>query len=528
MISVKKKPIRIHSCKYCNQYHNAINHLYEILCVKYYCFTGDLVSPNILDSPRFQTLLQLTGVDSDNLPTSELIEQAIDKRCQNHQTKTADSLRSVQFACVSQELKETLDPDVKHVSFSAHYIEGWIYHHMMISSHTIYAEQVTDEACWTELRTSALQSCAPTATVIEVINQLTGVRRLPGFYQLERQSGGGLQHIPTGQMSYASLLDQAVISAVERCGDELMDIITTASKLVVTSHQIDWECDTSNARELPWFRQLTIIGKTVNMTETVKAVFESLGLADEFLTEDQRKQLSVVVDVLRPFQEVAERIRSNGNVTCSLAFASIRLLKSALIDYSQAYPDHSLIKYLTEEFQNATDSIDNGEENSYTTATILDPRFKLQWCEAVKQESFKRGLIESAKQAVKKHEAAAEEVSRPVFPPQTTGGFFTRILKQQPEADIVTSNITSEAFRYFEESLMPEDCDIMQYWKNNQSNYPNLSVLAQRYLSIPTSPSDISGYYDTECQLFDVHNTNISGDILNKAIELRPSITQSH
>ena len=75
---------------------------------------------------------------------------------------------------------------------------------------------------------------------------------------------------------------------------------------------------------------------------------------------------------------------------------------------------------------------------------------------------------------------------------------------------------------------MPEDCDIMQYWKNNQSNYPNLSVLAQRYLSIPTSPSDISGYYDTECQLFDIHNTNISGDILNKAIELRPSITQSH
>lgn len=493
-------------------------------------FSGDLLSPYIMNSPRFQTLLQLTGVDSDSLPTSELLQQAINTRSQLTKSKSSSQLASVHFACMSQELKDTLNPTTKHLSFSAHFIQDWTYYHKMISSHTLTLEQATERTHWELLKVTAMEklgSHGSPATVIEVINHLTGVRRLPGFYQSGLDCKSEL-NIPTGQLSYASLLDQAVISAVERCGSGLLSVITVASKLVVTSHQIDWECDTSNAKDLPWFRQLTLISKTVNMTETVKAVFESLGLADEFLTEAQRSLLSVVVDVLRPFQEVAERIRSNGNVTCSLAFASIRLLKSALVDYTQAYPDTELISYLTEEFQKATDSIDNAEENSYTTATILDPRFKLQWCEAEKQESFKRGLIASAKEAVvkKQQPIASEEVSRPVFP--QSGGFFTRILKQQPEADIITSNITSEVFRYFEESLMPEDCEIMHYWKSNQLNYPNLSVLAQRYLSIPTSPSDISGYYDTENQLFDIHSTNIDGDILNKAIELRPTIRSDH
>lgn len=427
------------------------------------------------------------------------------------------SLNSVDSICVSQELKETIDENVKHVSFSAHFIKKWRYHHVMLASQQMSASEVSDQEHWETVKNTVLTE-STSARVIEVINNLTDQRCLPGFHMSDSKPSISTL-IPTGQVSYSCLLDEAVISAVEKCGDELKEIIGIASKLVVTSEQIDWDCDTTNAKDFPWYKQLHLVSKTVNMTETMKALFESLGFSDRFLSEEQRRKLTVVVEVLKPFQEVAERIRIDGSVSCSLAFASIKLLKTAINDYMKIYPDHDLLTHLKEEFHRVTHPIDNGEANSYTIATILDPRFKLQWCEPSEQEKFKMGLIESAKEAVKREEPEGEQ-TRPVFP-QTGGGFFTRILQQQPETDIVTSNITSEVFRYMEESLKPENCDILEYWRSNQYNYPNLSTMAQRYLSIPTSLSDIRGYYDTDNQIFSIQNTNITGDILNRVIELR-------
>lgn len=473
---------------------------------------------DLVDNPRFTRFIRTVNAGYQ-LPSKAEIQHALNSKAVERTSRVSDLLRAATSVALSQELLDTAEPGVKLAIFSAHYVVNWTYKHVVLSCHNVTTQVVSDKMAWNELKMSCLSS-KPIEDVLLTVNNLMEEHHLPGFLSSAAPSTP-LHEIPTGHSSYGSLLDRAVTSAVSKCG-AVHDAIKRASSLITTAG-VEWSLNVFRPSRKPWFEQLRLIDMVLHMDDSTKErILESS--EHKLLSKDELSLLSSVIEVLRPFQEVAERLRSTNSVTCSLAFASIKLLKAALRDFDQAYPGLELVTELTKEFQVMTQTIDNGESNAYTIATILDPRFKLQWCESENLNHFKKCFIEAAK-SVRTPKLEANEIEIKCAPFQS-GGFFTRILKQQPES-VQAGTITSEVLRYLDEPLVLEDCDIMSYWQANEPNFPHLSQLALCYLATPTSPSDVCKLFSLKDRIRTINSTTISGDVLKNVMELQSCLNST-
>ena len=458
------------------------------------------------------------------MPSQNEVINVISNTHARHRAQLVDQLNSVRSLYLSQELRPTADSQMKLATFSIHYIENWSFKHQMVSCIHIANSELPGYD-WQASQKSSLADVAAEADVVATLYGLTEVNHLPGFSTRVTSTveDADIHSEHLGQKGYGSLLDRAVVNALRKSDQKLIEVINKAASMLNVP-DFDWHCDVSNCKSLPWFEQLRLLDMVLSRESAMREQeADACGSGRSPLDADDFILLSKIIEVLRPFQEVAERVRNPNSVTCSLAFASIMLLKAALKDLDEAYPDFQLVAELRTEFQSVTSSIDNGQSNTYTTATILDPRFKLQWCDSENQSKFKKSFIEAAKD----NNAPKPEVCKSEYKPSSTqcGGFFTRILKQQPES-LQVGTITSEVLRYLDEPLMQEDCDVLNYWQGNETNFPHLSLLAQRYLAMPTSASNIDHVFELKGQILDVKHTPLSGDILEKIIELRPGFQQ--
>ncbi|XP_067943009.1 uncharacterized protein [Watersipora subatra] len=474
---------------------------------------GDLMSLKLVESSRFVRLVKSLNSNYP-IPSLQDVTDVVEKTHARHRMRQIDKLKSVQSFYLSQEFWPTNKPGVKLATFSLHYIENWSFQHELFASTHRFGADPTEQD-WKNAQKECLSEIIGESEILATLCGLADVHSLPGFLVPAKMSNSlfsGNSQQPE-QKGYGSLLDQAVVNAVLRSGQETLDIIHNISQTLLKSNGRSWGQDITNCESFPWFEQLKLLDMVL-CTE---------GSSDS-TTADDIALISTVIEILRPFQEVAERIRTLNTVTCSLAFASIKLLKAALKDYEEAYPNSRLLIELKKEFYQAAEVIDNGESNMYTTATILDPRFKLQWCDSGNQDYFKKAFIDVLKNSkiVKPETADVKEVHAMPF---QSGGFFTRILKQQPES-LQAGTVTSEALRYFDEPLVQEDCDVLSYWQANENNLPNLSHLAQQYLAMPTAASGTYGCLELPDQMLHIKNTPLEGDVLQKVVELRPSFQQ--
>lgn len=472
----------------------------------------------LVSSSRFARFMQLVNPNY-HLPSLGNVTDMLSNSHAHHMVQISEKLRSVDTVYLSQELCVVNGSETHLATFSAHYIENWTFKHLMISSGQADPSAMNDESGWLQFRNARLPNIFKNIKILATVNNLTDVFHLPGC-GVSSVSKKPILHV--GRKGFVRLLDEAVVSSLSKSGEKTIAIISKAIKLLNVPGVV-WEFDHHNPDKVPWFSQLTMLDKVLrmdaDMKEQISASSDDAAVA--LLDNEDIALLSKVIEILRPFQEVAERVRNRNAVTCSLAFASIKLLKAALKDFSEAYPNFELISELSREFQTATSLIDSGEINVYTTATVLDPRFKLQWCDSESQSYFKKGFVETAKtaQAPRSHQSVIEIVKTEPF---QSGGFFTRILKQQPES-LQSGTITSEVLRYLDEPLMQEDCDILSYWQANETNFPHLALMAQQYLAMPTSSANVDHFFNLQGQISDIGNTVLSGDVLQKFVELRSS-----
>ncbi|CAB5175595.1 unnamed protein product [Rhizophagus irregularis] len=113
----------------------------------------------------------------------------------------------------------------------------------------------------------------------------------------------------------------------------------------------------------------------------------------------------------------------------------------------------------------------------YTVATVMDPRFKLQyykdnkWEDSYIQEA-KRQVFELWKSTYKGNSADDDESC------EDDDELFRHIFKKR-KLD------KDELSIYLDEKVIPRKTDILACWKAHEVEYPNLSKMARDYLSIP-------------------------------------------
>ena len=111
------------------------------------------------------------------------------------------------------------------------------------------------------------------------------------------------------------------------------------------------------------------------------------------LTGHEKAVLKEMIELLEPFEDATDILQGDHFVTISFAIPCyVGLLKHLL--FANLWYCKGLRKALKNSLEQRLKYI--CEDLTYVTAVILDPRFKLSWCEGVEESRYKGVLLSEA------------------------------------------------------------------------------------------------------------------------------------
>ena len=192
-------------------------------------------------------------------------------------------------------------------------------------------------------------------------------------------------------------------------------------------------------------------------------------------------------------KDVAAKEKSNGTEACPFA-DSADLCADKLIQYYK-FVDNPLV----------------------LVATVLDPKGKSK---VYKKTDHPTLYTQKAEQALKNayekyyenYGALSDRIategllelssSLPTTTSDGTDNFYD---------DLEDVETETEVERYLKDKLAPPKCDVLQWWKQNESQYPVLAKMAKDYLAIQCSSKDTEGGFSKARRQMPYYRHRVSG-----------------
>ena len=204
----------------------------------------------------------------------------------------------------------------------------------------------------------------------------------------------------------------------------------------------------------------------------------------------ERNILMELVDILAPFEEATDVAQIESHVNAGFVIPCIVGLKVILDKMHVKYD-----KKLVDELKNSLNRrmLQYEQNKIYIIASILDPRFRLEWCLS---EHEKHQKLEILYEYVKK-------LSTMIYIPQSTqkDGVKRRKLFEFMDTRLEIPD-DSEIESYSRQPTLSDDTDPLQYWKMAQQKFPNLSRIAIDVLSLPASSAAVERIFSIAGKLF--------------------------
>nr|XP_029714017.1 zinc finger BED domain-containing protein 4-like [Aedes albopictus] len=229
------------------------------------------------------------------------------------------------------------------------------------------------------------------------------------------------------------------------------------------------------------------------------------------LTEYEWNMTSRLLELLRPFEEITRIVSSEDSCISEVIpyVATLRLfLEKSNSEHKGVEPTkETLLKGLNTRFKHIFD------ENVYTFATVLDPRFKLNFI----PENNRKSLIERIVADILDHneDQPASKASAPEAQKQadSSSGFwkcFEEIGSNQPQSnDPAICIIKNEFEQYQSEKIIERKLSPYAWWSANKYKFPNVYKLAKRYLSAPASTVVSERLFSTEGLVYEQHRNRL-------------------
>lgn len=254
---------------------------------------------------------------------------------------------------------------------------------------------------------------------------------------------------------------------------------------------------------------------------------------DLYLSPDEWKMIEWTVQVLKPLKIISETLCGSKYPTMSIVYPSIRnLLDFALLEQKCPSP-HPAIADLKSRIRMKLehDFRDSTNEEEMSLCTLIDPRFKYLVITNTNQKevmksfkdqaialrddtetevSFKPDVpVSGAKKRVRDDSSDGEDISQAPATKKRVKDAVRNSKQSNGEPNKETS-IWSEMFgpscgkvlqmkvkkrdmlqieidNYMDEEILSENECPLLWWKQHESKYPTLSLLAKKYLGTPAS-----------------------------------------
>lgn len=236
-----------------------------------------------------------------------------------------------------------------------------------------------------------------------------------------------------------------------------------------------------------WNSTLDMMERVLLLQEPLEAALGLLHNPVETLLEDDWKALPEIIKILRPFKEITIEMSSQTEVTISKVLAATdglqRLYDNFYFDLTTDISKNLLLKIKTEfnnRFKNCS------RHPVLAKAALLDPRFKrLAFRDEGSYENAKtmlRAELENLTRTPLETEVITEP--SPAIPDNDSiwKEFDAKVLASGSTSNAVSSIITMR--QYMEEKILSRNECPLKWWQARTVLYPELSSLAQKYLSI--------------------------------------------
>ncbi|GFR84818.1 zinc finger BED domain-containing protein 1 [Elysia marginata] len=289
-----------------------------------------------------------------------------------------------------------------------------------------------------------------------------------------------------------------------------------------------------------WTSTYSMFGRMVEQYEAVNTVLCYLGKDNMCLCDDEVELIRSILDVLKPFY-AATRELCTESYTCMSKLIPISTLlqqvTEAEISSAPSTADSSLSTTATQTqvaLRNALASQMQQHlatvENNYrlAAATLLDPRFKQHaFTDQTALEAAQQRLLCDVQAVVQSSETAANS-GITSGGDSTTASFWGMFDKKVVDAGAMKTDVSeaeNETRRFFKEANIPRTADPFQWWKLNEVQFPNLKVLAKKYLCVPATAVSSDRLFAKEGDEFARRRDTFRGSQLNNMIFLNKNVS---
>ncbi|KAL0490780.1 AC transposase, partial [Acrasis kona] len=236
----------------------------------------------------------------------------------------------------------------------------------------------------------------------------------------------------------------------------------------------------------------------IRWNSTYRMICNALDLIDEYneyvsvcsldvfeMSQDEWSYLRQIKQVFEKFDEFTCIVSKNDpQITMSLPiYYALCDHLSDIKDQEKEYKDFdhriiSAVKVGYSHFEKYYDGMDAND--TYFIAASLDPRFKMSLIEQVCHEDDVNDIKSHLKNKLKKMYPQESDQAVNTTEPK---GLLSKMLANRQKASFKTSDVD----RYFDSNYLdlPEECNILQWWRDHQTEYPVMARVARDYLAIP-------------------------------------------
>ena len=325
--------------------------------------------------------------------------------------------------------------------------------------------------------------------------------------------------LPKHFRCYAHSLQLVVRDGLKEAGQHLKTVVAKASNIVnfvrksVNASEIlegEKKLQASNATR--WNSQLYMIKSILNVPE------EKLNKTEckIQLSTYERKLLSELCTILGPFEHVTILVQKENNISASLTVPVTIGLRHQMHQISSTF-NNKMVSTFKRSIKERLSRYE--EEESYVVAAVLDPRFKLRWCESDKID-YVESLVRKNLQTVSVQD---DEIlnSPPKKKPRSDDFFDFMSPVSKPHRKRNISGAVNELETYLEESCQEMDTNPLDYWKINYINYPTLAKLANKLLSTPATSAPVERLFSIAGKVFRPERCSLKDDTFEKLMMIK-------
>lgn len=274
-----------------------------------------------------------------------------------------------------------------------------------------------------------------------------------------------------------------------------------------------------------WNSTLDMVERILLLQEPLEAVLGLLHNPVDSLLEEEWQVLPEIIKILKPFKEVTEQMSSQTKVTVSMVIAITDGICWKL--RNQEISTQIGRNFLSEISRELNSRIENYPRHSILSqAALLDPRFKrLGFKDDSSYENAKRTLTTNVERILNRRpleslisEAVSEEACRPEIREDSVWGRFDMTASSFRQSGVASSIIKVK--RYIEENNISRQACPLKWWKSRAEVFPEISNLAEKYLSVMATSVPCERIFSKSGQLLNEKRSNLKASRVDKLLFL--------